>query len=193
MQRISAILYTLLILLPGIASAQIYCYFWGDFSETQKSQFEEMMKQSAVMLNMKDVTFSIMKCDLPIEINATTEFQKNPIVNRDMILFRINDRLKPEIYEEVIAHEIIHAYQFYTHQLIRINRVTFLWRGEQYNKINQMDYCQRPWEIEAIEQGEQLLSLLKKLDYKPIESIISHRSIINKTNPRFLVRDSHEF
>lgn len=177
MRQICTILFLILVLLERIASAQIYCYVWGDFSEGQRSAFMDQIQKSANFFDMEDVTFAIIKCELPRGVNATTEYEYNEIVQRKMILFRISNH--PGTYKEVLAHEMIHGYQFYSSQLIRHDRFTYTWKGKKYEKIHKMDHCKRPWEIEAIAQSKQLVSAI---DHKGNNSFVQNISL-SRSNP----------
>ena len=73
-----------------------------------------------------------------------------------MILIRLNNRLAEEDYILILSHEMIHAYQYYTGDLIRHERINFTWKGTYYKNIHQLKHGKRPWEIEAIDQSMAL-------------------------------------
>ena len=171
MRHICIILFLGSIFVPIVSSAQTYCHIWGDFTGSQKSIIKDDIEKSAKFFDIQDVTFAVIKCRLPNTVNATTEYEDNKIVQRKMILFRINDCVKPEEYNLLIAHEMIHAYQFYTGQLIRHDRYTYTWQGVRFEKVHRIHHHKRPWEIEAMEQAEYLLAATEQHTIEHISKI----------------------
>ncbi len=90
------------------------------------------------------------------KMNATIEYAETPVVKRKMFLIRVNNNLPYPEWQDVIAHEMVHARQYYTRQLIRNDRLTFLWKNRKYPLVNHIKHFERPWEIEAFAIGKLL-------------------------------------
>ena len=66
-----------------------------------------------------------------------------------MILLRVNNNLDHVNVLLTLSHEMVHAYQFYTGELVRHDRTTYTWKGKLFRNIEQIAHHRRPWEIEA--------------------------------------------
>lgn len=73
-----------------------------------------------------------------------------------MILIRLSSRLMAKDYMQLISHEMIHAYQYYTGDLVRHVRIIFTWKSDNFKNVHQMDHAKRPWEMEAIDLANAL-------------------------------------
>ena len=136
--------------------AQNYFYVNGDISACEKSNIKSQLEYIATLFNMQKVTIAVFKSEQPGNYNATIKYEPHQQDDRTMILIRLNNRLAKEDYILTLSHEMIHAYQYYTGDLIRHRRTNFTWKGTYYKNIHQLQYAKRPWEIEAIDQSKAL-------------------------------------
>ena len=171
MTKLISIFLLLLVLLSEELIAQNYFYVHNNISQEEKLKMCDQMDYLSERLGMKDVTFAIIISRLPKSIEATTEYNYNDVVQRKMILFRINKKLPQHAIAQVIAHEMVHAFQFYSQDLIRHNRTTFVYKNKKYDNINKIPHQQRPWEIEALHHAPLLND-----DYIRFKNAQSHLS-----------------
>lgn len=154
------LLCTILLLQFGVlctASAQNYYYVYGKMDPDLKNELSTLIQNWSLAFGMQNVTVAVMKCYLPRSIQGTAEYNEVALLNRKMILIRLNTNLTPYQQLEVLAHEMVHAQQLYAGDLIRHDRTTFSWKGKKYHNIEQTQHHRRPWEVEAITQSKMLL------------------------------------
>jgi len=72
------------------------------------------------------------------------------------LLIYLNKKSSRSEHSMTIAHEMVHAAQYIHGDLIMVSLREFIWKGEVYRNILRIRYEARPWEIEAIELGEEL-------------------------------------
>ena len=64
-------------------------------------------------------------------------------------------------YFKLLSHEIIHIKQYYHNELI-IDGLYVIWMGEFF-EYEELEYEDRPWENEAYNYSNELMSAIKKL------------------------------
>ena len=154
-------LIAILILQLGIvctATSQNYYFVHGKMDPGMKAELSALVENWAQIYGLEDVTLAVMKCYLPRRVQGTTEYDRVELLNRKMILIRLNKNLTPYQQQEVLAHEMVHAHQLCTGDLVRHDRTTFTWKGKKYHNIEQIQHHRRPWEVEAISQSRLLLT-----------------------------------
>lgn len=156
MKFISTILISIVFLSPEEMAAQNYFYINGDITTKEKINIKSQIEYATMLFDMQDVTIAVFKCELPGNFNATIEYQPNHQNNRKMILIRLSSKLVAKDYMQIISHEMIHAYQYYTGDLVRQGRTIFTWRGDNFKNVHQMEHAKRPWEMEAIDLANAL-------------------------------------
>lgn len=159
--------------------AQNYFYVHSHATPEEKDKMLHHLRVLSEQFDMEDVTFAIIVSKLPKKIEATTEYSFNSVVDRRMMLFRINTNLPHHKTFEVLAHEMVHAYQYYTKELVRYDRTTFSHKGVKYKNVSAIPHSKRPWEIEAIQYGQHLVEELGRKQNAKIESPRRNRSELN--------------
>jgi predicted metallopeptidase len=76
----------------------------------------------------------------------------------------INNNLSAKEVIRPLVHELIHLNQTHTEMLQSNGRGICIWKGTRYSINNTIpdynDYCNLPWEIDAIEREPELLRLV---------------------------------
>ena len=136
-------------------AAQNFYYVRSNSSSEEKSKLLDQLKFLSEQFDIKNVTFAIIVSELPDKIEATTEYSFNHVVQRQMILIRLNKNLAQHKTLRVLAHEMVHAYQYCSKELVRHTRKSFTFRGVKYKNVMAIPHSKRPWEIEAIQYAQQ--------------------------------------
>lgn len=139
------------------AAGQNYIYIYGKMDPHAKAELSGLVQSWVHVYGMENVTIAVMKCFLPRRVQGTAEYDNVEQLERKMILIRLNRNLTPFQQQEVLAHEMVHAHQMYTGDLVRHDRTTFTWKGKQYHNIDKIQHHRRPWEVEAITQSRLLV------------------------------------
>lgn len=136
---------------------QNYYHIYNSVPISIKSELINFLDFWVDFYDIENATFTIKKDKLPSGINGAIEYGEAPVANRKMILIRINKYVHPRMIMEVMAHEMVHAYQFYSKDLVRCGQEAYIWKGKLYKNILEIRHRERPWEIEAKQQAQFLL------------------------------------
>lgn len=136
-------------------AAQNFYYVRSYSSTEEKCKLLDQLKYLSEQFDMENATFAIIVSKLPNKIEATTEYSFNHVVQRHMILIRLNKNLALHKTSRVLAHEMVHAYQYYSKKLVRHTRTSFTYLGVKYKNVAAIPHAKRPWEIEAMQYAQQ--------------------------------------
>jgi len=150
-----SISFLLLIYFSQQLAAQKFYYVRSYSSPEEESKLLDQLKYLSEQFDMENTTFVIIESKLSSKIEATTEYSFNQIVRHHMILIRLNKNLALRKTFRVLAHEMMHAYQFYSKKLVRHTRNSFTYQGVTYNNVAAIPHAKRPWEIEAKQYAQQ--------------------------------------
>lgn len=105
----------------------------------------------ADILKIEDANIIIIFVNnLPNNLRGFTLYEEKPALDTKNIVIKLDRNLKPVEQELTLAHEMIHARQFYKHELIHHQENHYHWRGEDFDNIKKIPYRDRKWEKEAI-------------------------------------------
>lgn len=97
----------------------------------------------------------------PKEIDGKYETEAYIVTNGQQYVIWIKPNLDRAKAINVLAHELIHLKQYATGQLWVVGGKTIMWQGEIIPDITQIEYSERPWEIQAFQQGAYLSKDIK--------------------------------
>jgi hypothetical protein len=118
-------------------------------------------------LDITDVNVLILPIDISQPDNIIFEayiipVKEDPPFKEKKYLIRTKDFSRIQALE-ILSHELIHLYQFYTLKLTDNGRF-IIWDNKVYENIP--DYFDRPWEIEAFRNQTELKNKIETLLYK---------------------------
>lgn len=181
MATIRLFLLCLIHVLTTTVYAQNYCYVSGGYDISQKQMISAQLKYCAELFGMENATIAVMENDLPRKLKANISYEENTQTNRKMFLIRLNSNLNESQILPTLSHEMIHAFQYYSGDLVRHDRYGFTWRGKFYMNIQRIDHSKRPWEIEANDQSVFLTDYFSA--HKKGDLIMLTREPFGHTNP----------
>ena len=96
---------------------------------------------------------------MPEHVEGFTSYQGNEYSKN--ILIKISSRLSFSAKELTLAHEMVHAHQFVTGQLVHHKDNHFAWKGRVFKNVQRLNYKDRAWEEEAFKLEKTLLKLYR--------------------------------
>lgn len=98
------------------------------------------------------------------EIEFVAFLMKVEFSEREYIVFLVDECSIGKL-KMALCHEFIHLHQFETGELETLGEYGYVWKGDTV-KYSEVEYEDRPYEIEAFQKGPKLERELNKILYK---------------------------
>jgi len=107
--------------------------------------------------------------NLPHHTHGATDYEKYETENGilEKVHIRIHEDLSKRLQEITLAHEMVHAMQYISGDLIRHGEGHIYWKGQHYSNLKWLKYQDRGWEKDAFHKETQL--------YKAFRKYLKHR------------------
>jgi hypothetical protein len=132
-------------------------------NKTSKSYLDTLVSQGLDVLGLKGEYVMIRTMDPSLKgtLGADTELRAYIIGERNQYIIYIGDLNRQESLT-ILSHELIHLQQYTSGRLIRMEDRFMMFDGEVYN-VDNIEYKNRPWEIEAFNKETGLKIKLEEL------------------------------
>lgn len=111
----------------------------------------------AQKLDIREANFLILFTDeIPQLLKGFTLYSPPSEYNTHNILIKIDKKLDPKSQYITLAHELVHAKQFYHKEIIHHCHNHYTWKGNSFEDISKIDYYCRAWEKEAYSLEKKL-------------------------------------
>lgn len=117
------------------------------------------------ILDIDTVFIQVRKLKKDIDVFENTDLLAQIIANDNQFIIFIDDNLSRYYNIEIIAHELIHLRDYYYKDLILFDSYGVIYKDDEYQNANEIDYYDRPWEIQAIKDGRILSKQIKEKLY----------------------------
>jgi len=136
------------------------------YNLTNRTYLDTIVESGLQSLKIDTVTVVIKNIDKSsIVINGEDiDLKAYIVVNNDTYYIFIGDYSRNESIT-ILSHELIHLRQYYDKMLLISRTGVYLWLGDVID-ISNMDYNQRPWEIEAFDNQSDNANAMKYILYK---------------------------
>ena len=122
--------------------------------------FQTLYDKGFEIVGIKNKTFIIKKLEIVVNVSEGQTILGTVSSKEDYYLIRMVHQ-SPKNAIDITAHEIIHIQQMMSGDFVS-GRGEIFWKGKSYQIPYQIDYLDRPWELEAIEKSKALAKEMRE-------------------------------
>lgn len=132
-------------------------------NKTSKSYLDTLVSTGLDVLGLRGEFVMIKTLDPSLKdaLGTDTQLRACIIGERNQYVIYIDDLSRYESLT-ILSHELIHLEQYSSGRLIKMEDHFMMFDGEMYN-VDNVQYKDRPWEVEAFNKEKELKTKLEKI------------------------------